>query len=112
MKAKRQRSSPKRETETDVSPEAAMVRMPSERPPAPLPVSALRIRPGIGLPHNPPTRGKDEPLRPGDFIMGAARIAAQVAARPGDSLNASDRKHAAWWMSRAEEPLRSEQLDL
>src|SRR5919199_2117448 len=112
MEAKRQRSSPKRETDAEASPEAVMVRMPSERAPAPSPLSVPRIGPGIGLPDTPPSRGKDEPLRPGDFILGAARIAAQVAARPGDSLNASDRKHAAWWMSRAEELLRGEQLDL
>ncbi len=112
MKAKRQRSSPKHETDAEASPKAAMVQMSSERAPAPLPVSAPRIGPGIGLPDNPPTRGKDEPLRPGDFIVGAARIAVQVAAKPGDSLNASDRRHAEWWLSRAEEPLRGEQLDL
>src|SRR5215204_1683910 len=49
------------------------------------PVLPAKIGPGLGLPDNPPARAQDAPLRPGDFIVGAAQIASRVAANPGDA---------------------------
>ena len=43
-------------------------------------------------------------------MLGAARLAARVASNPGDSLNASDLRHAEWWESRACEPLSETEL--
>jgi hypothetical protein len=75
-------------------------------------VLPAKIGPGLGLPDNPPARAQDAPVRPGDFIVGAAQIASRVAANPGDALNPTDMQHAEWWMCRAEEPLTGEQLDI
>jgi hypothetical protein len=72
--------------------------------PSPVSDRAQAHGPGVGLPFNPPA-ADDEPLRAGDFMLGAARLAAQVAANPGDSLSGSDLQHAGWWQDRASEPL-------
>jgi hypothetical protein len=67
------------------------------------------LAPGIGLPENPAPRRPGEPLRAGDFYVGATQLLARVAACPGDPLNASDIRHAEGWFRRGEQPLTDEQ---
>src|SRR5215217_6116758 len=65
--------------------------------------------PGLGLPENPAPRRPEEPLRAGDFLIGATQLLARVAASPGDPMNPSDVRHAEGWFSRGEEKLTAAQ---
>ena len=45
---------------------------------------------GVGRPKRPPALNKDGRRRAGDYVLGAVRIKAETASRPGDFLNGSD----------------------
>ena len=50
---------------------------------------------------------KDGRRRASDYVLGAARIGAQVASKPGDPLNGSDQRLADSWLEAATRPLDS-----
>jgi hypothetical protein len=78
---------------------------PSPSPPVPVcdpgppPITTLF---GIGRPNVPPPSRKDGKRRSGDYLLGAQRIEAEVATRPGDYLNGADIRLAEGWMRTAE----------
>ena len=73
--------------------------------PGPPPINTLF---GVGRPNVPPPSRKDGKRRSGDYLLGAQRIKAEVAARPGDYLNGSDIDFAEGWMDTALQPVPAE----
>src|SRR5829696_4657613 len=73
--------------------------------PGPPPINTLF---GIGRPSNLPALNKDGRRRAGDYVVGAVRIKAKTAARPGDFLNDADNRLADRWLEEAVTPLNVE----
>ena len=73
--------------------------------PGPPPINTLF---GIGRPSNLPALNKDGRRRAGDYVVGAVRIKAKTAARPGDILNGADNRLADRWLEEAVTPLNAE----
>jgi hypothetical protein len=62
----------------------------------------------MGRPNVPPPSRKDGKRRSGDYLLGAQRIKADVATRPGDYLNGADIRLAEGWMDTALQPVPAE----
>jgi hypothetical protein len=67
---------------------------------------------GMGRPNIPPASRSNGRRRASDYALGAARIEAEVAARPGDSLNNADLRLAEGWREFAFEPVPDSLLQI
>ena len=60
---------------------------------------------GVGRPRVPPMYHEDGRKRAGDYVLGAVRIQAETAGKPGDFLNGADNRLADSWLQEATRPV-------
>ena len=82
---------------------------PPQHDPGPPPTQDIRAP---DRPSRPPALHPDGRYRAGDYILGAARIQAEVAAKPSDPLTGADARFAGAWINAALQPLPPESAEV